>query len=160
MRDKNPSLPEGFLWRMIKTKDLNYPFTSQRLNLFWATYRLRYMDEPDRGYWDEYTDVMKDSYGIGHDFTGYFAYMNKMPDIALWSFNNALKYRQVQTLMRIYLMLGETYLVLGDPGAAINNYQESLRRDPNNPYAYAKIGDAFRTMGKPSTTPSRPTGPA
>jgi Tfp pilus assembly protein PilF len=49
--------------------------------------------------------------------------------------------------MRIYLMLGETYLALNDPGAAINNYQESLRRDPRNPYAYAKIGDAFRMMG-------------
>ena len=84
------------------------------------------MDAPDRGYWDEYTDVMKDSYGIGYDFTGYFAYMNKMPDLALWSFNNALKYRQPQTLSRIYMMLGETYLGMGDFAAAVNNYQESL----------------------------------
>ncbi len=143
MRDKNPSLPEGFLWRMIKTKNLDFDFTSARLNTYWDTYRLRYMDEPDRGYWDEYTDVMKDSYGIGHDFSGYFALMNKMPDIARWSFTNALKYRQPQTLPRIYMMLAESYLTLGDPVGAINNYQETIRREPGNAYAYAKIGDAF-----------------
>ena len=146
MRDKNPSLPEGFLWRMINSKNLNYNFTSDRINTLWSTYRLRYMDEPDRGYWDEYTDVMKDSYGIGYDFTGYFAYMNKMPDIARWSFAHALEYRQPQTLVRIYMMLGESYLALGDPGGAINNYQETLKQDPRNPYVYAKIGDAFLMM--------------
>ena len=146
MREKNQALPEGFLWRMISTKNLNFAFTSGRLNLLWDTYRLRNMDAPTRGYWDEYTDVMKDSYGIGYDFTGYFAYMNKMPDLALWSFNNALNYRQPQTLVRIYMMLGETYLAMNDPAAAINNYQETLKRDPRNPYVLAKMGDAFRMM--------------
>lgn len=146
MREKNAAIPDGFVWRMVNTKNLNYPFTTQRLNGLWSTYRLRDMDVPDRGYWDEYTDVMKDSYGIGHDFTGYFAFMNKMPDLALWSFGNALKFRQPQTLVRIYMMLGETYMALGDPGAAINNYQETLRRDPRNPYVYAKVGDAFLAM--------------
>ena len=143
MREKNPSLPEGFLWRMTQTKKMNYDFTSGRLNALWDTYRLRYMDEPDRGYWDEYTDVMKDSYGIGYDFTGYFALMNKMPDIAVWSFGNALKFRQPQTLSRIYMMLAESYLALGDTTGAINNYQETLRREPGNSYAYAKLGDAY-----------------
>ncbi|HVZ81665.1 MAG TPA: DUF2723 domain-containing protein [bacterium] len=148
MREKNPQcLPEGFLWRMAATKNLNYPFTSDRLNLLWDTYRLRNMDAPDRGYWDEYTDVMKDSYGIGFDFTGYFAYMNGMPDLALWSFNNALQYRQPQTLMRIYMMIGDTYMQLANYSAAITNYQESLRREPRNPYALARLGDAFRMMG-------------
>jgi hypothetical protein len=146
MREKNPSMPEGFLWRMIKTKGLDYPFTSARLNLLWSTYRLRNMDYPDRGYWDEYTDVMKDSYGIGYDFTGYLALMNKMPELALWSFNNALKYRQPQTLVRIYMMEGEAYLALGDYFNAINSYQETLKRDPRNPYIYARMGDAFRMM--------------
>jgi hypothetical protein len=146
MRDKNQSLPEGFLWRMINTKNLNYAFTSSRLNLLWSTYRLRDMEDPTRGYWDEYTDVMKDSYGIGYDFTGYFAYMNKMPDLALWSFNNALEYRQPQTLVRIYMMLGETYLAMGNYAAAINNYQETLKREPRNPYVLARVGDAFRMM--------------
>lgn len=149
MREKNQSLPEGFLWRMVNTKDLNYPFTSARLNLLWDTYRIRNVDAPDRGYWDEYTDVMKDSYGIGYDFSGYFAYMNKMPDLALWCFNNALKYRQPQTLGRIYMMLGETYLSLGNYPEAVNNYQESLKRDSHNPgipYILARMGDAFRLM--------------
>lgn len=156
MREKNPAMPEGFLWRMIKTKDLGYPFTTDRLNLLWDTYRLRYLDAPERGYWDEYTDVMKDSYGIGYDFAGYFAYLPPpqgmgYPQLALWCFNNALKYRQPQTLGRIYMMLGETYLSLKDYGAAINNYQESLRRDhdPRDPmvsHALAKMGDAYRLM--------------
>jgi hypothetical protein len=150
MRDKNPAIPDGFLWRIVKTKNLNYPFTSARLNGLWDTYRLRNMDLPDRGYWDEYTDVMKDSYGIGHDFTGYFCLMNQMPDIALWSFNNALKYRQAQTLSRIYMMLGETYMALNNASAAINSYQESIKeeqeKDPHSaliPYNLAKMGYAF-----------------
>ena len=147
MRDKNPSLPEGFMWRMVKTKGLDYPFTSARLNEYWSTYHLRYMDLPDRGYWDEYTDVMKDSYGIGYHFTGLFAYMNQMPDLSLWSLNNALRYRQPQTLPQIYMMLGENYLMIGDGVAAVNNYQESLRREGKNssniPYLYARLGDAF-----------------
>ncbi len=147
MREKNPSsMPDGFLWRIANTKDLNYPFTSARLNELWGTYRLRNINPEDRGYWDEYTDVMKDSYGIGHDFTGYFAYMNKMYDLAEWSFDNALKYRQPQTLSRIYLMQGETRLALGDYANAVNSYQECIKREPRNPYAFAKIGDAFRMM--------------
>jgi polyphosphate kinase 2 (PPK2 family) len=47
------------------------PFTSRRMNVLWDTYRLRDMDPPERGYWDEYTDVMKDSYGIGLRVHGY-----------------------------------------------------------------------------------------
>ncbi|HUO57182.1 MAG TPA: DUF2723 domain-containing protein [bacterium] len=143
MRDKNESLPDGFLWRMIKTKNLGYPFSSARSNWLWSTYRLRCLDAPERGYWDEYTDVMKDSYGIGHDFSGYYCFMQKMPQLALWYFNNALKYRQPQTLVRIYMMLGEVYLALGQGQGAIANYQETLRRDPKNPYVYAKLGYAF-----------------
>jgi hypothetical protein len=146
MREKNACIPDGFLWRMVNTKNLNYAFTSQRLNQIWDTYRLRNLDAPDRGYWDEYTDVMKDSYGIGHDFTGYFALMNKMPDIAVWSFNNALKYRQPQTISRIYLMLGESYFAENEVNGAANAYQESIKREPRNPYAYAKLGDCFRIM--------------
>ncbi|HJT25046.1 MAG TPA: tetratricopeptide repeat protein, partial [bacterium] len=154
MREKNPALPEGFLWRMIKTKNLGYPFSTDRLNLLWSTYRLRSLDAPERRYWDEYTDVMKDSYGIGYDFAGYFAYLPPpqgmgAPLLALWCFNNALKYRQPQTLGRIYMMLGETYMALRNYPAAVNNYQESLKRDPRNPgvpYILARMGDAFRIM--------------
>jgi hypothetical protein len=154
MRQNNAAIPDGFLWRLIKTKNLNYGFTSARLNALWDTYRLRYLDYPERGYWDEYTDVMKDSYGIGYDFTGYFGLMNKMPDIALWSFNNALAYRQRQTKGRIYMMLGETYMTLGNPSAAVNSYQQSIKMEefenpgsPTIPYSVAKMGDAYAAMG-------------
>ena len=75
---EDQALPDGFLWRLVGSKGLNYAFTTQRLNRLWDTYRLRDMEPPERGYWDEYTDVMKDSYGIGYDFTGYFALMNHM----------------------------------------------------------------------------------
>jgi tetratricopeptide (TPR) repeat protein len=149
MREKNKSQPEGFLWRMTDTKDLGYPLTSARLDQLWSTYRLRSLDAPERGYWDEYTDVMKDSYGIGYDFTGYFALMDKNPELALWGFNNALKYRQPQTLGRIYMMLGETYMMDCNFSAAVNNYQFSLKSDSKNPeipYVLAKMGDAFRLM--------------
>jgi tetratricopeptide (TPR) repeat protein len=144
---ENMAIPEGFLWRIVNTKDMNYAFTSGLLNQYWSTYRLRYMEEPERGYWDEYTDVMKDSYGIGYDFTGYFAFQNNMADIALLCFSNALKYRQAQTLGRIHMMLGETYLKLKNPFAALNSFQELMKREPNaTPFAYAKMGDAFLQM--------------
>ena len=152
MRPQNASIPEGFMWRMVNTEGLNYAFTSERLNQYWSTYRLRYLEAPERGYWDEYTDVMKDSYGIGHDFTGLFAYTNKMPDLALWSYANALRYRQPQTLSRIYMMLGQAYYDLKIPLSAISSYQEVLNREKTNPgacaAAYSKIGDAFRMMSE------------
>jgi tetratricopeptide (TPR) repeat protein len=104
------------------------------------------MDVSDRGYWDEYTDVMKDSYGIGFDFTGYFALMNKMPDIGLWSFNNALKYRQPQTFGRIYAMLGETYMALEKPQSAVNSFQTAIQHGAVDPHLYARLGDAYFGM--------------
>jgi tetratricopeptide (TPR) repeat protein len=147
VRKKNNALPDGLLWRMTDTKGLNYAFNTARLNALWSTYRIRSMDPPDRGYWDEYTDVMKDSYGIGFDFTGLYSLMYQMPDIALWSYNNALKFRQPQTLYNIYMMMGETYMGLGNPSAAVNYYQESLKPNPKNPYVYAKLGYAFMMLG-------------
>jgi hypothetical protein len=146
IRDRNPSIPEGFVWRILGTHGMDYAMTSQRINQLWSSYRLRCMEAPQRGYWDEYTDVMKDSYGIGHDFTGYFAYMNGMPDLAVWSFNNALKFRQPQTVARIHMMLGEAYMAMGNYSAAVAAYQENLNRE-RNPYTCAKIGDAFRALG-------------
>ena len=146
MQKDNQSLPEGFLWRIIKTKNLNYVFTSRRLNVLWDTYRLRSMDPPSRGYWDEYTDVMKDSYGIGYEFTGMFSLINKAPDVALWSFNNSLKYRQPQTFNRIYFMLGETYMALNRPESAANSYQMAIQRGAQDPHTFARLGDAFAGM--------------
>jgi hypothetical protein len=146
MQKDDPAVPEGFLWRIVKTKNLDYAFTSRRLNVLWATYRLRDMEAPERGYWDEYTDVMKDSYGIGYDFTGYFSLINKMPDVALWSFNNALKYRQPQTQSRIYAMLGETYMALSRPQSAVNSFQMAIQKGAQDSHIFARLGDAFSGM--------------
>jgi len=146
MQKNDPAVPEGFLWRMVKTKDLGYAFTSRRLNVLWDTYRMRNMEPADRGYWDEYTDVMKDSYGIGYEFTGMFSLINKAPDVALWSFNNSLKYRQPQTFNRIYFMLGETYMALNRPESAANSYQMAIQRGAQDPHTFARLGDAFAGM--------------
>ncbi len=132
---------------MINSKDLNYNFTSGRINTLWSTYRLRYMNEPDRGYWDEYTDVMKDSYGIGIRFYGLFRLHEQDAGYRPLGVSPiALEYRQPQTLVRIYMMLGESYLALGDPGGASAITKRPLKQDPRNPYVYAKIGDAFLMM--------------
>jgi tetratricopeptide (TPR) repeat protein len=146
MQKNDQALPEGFLWRILKTKNLNYVFTSRRLNVLWDTYRLRDMDAPERGYWDEYTDVMKDSYGIGYDFTGYFSLLNKSPEVSLWAFNNALKYRQPQTQARIYAMLGETYMALNRAQSAVNSYQMAIMQGVRDPHTFARLGDAFAGM--------------
>ena len=47
-------------------------------------------------------------------------------------------------------MQGETRLALGDYTNSVNSYQECLRREPRNPYAFAKMGDAFRALNDPS----------
>ncbi len=146
MQKGNAAIPTGFLWRIVKTKHMNYSFTSAEINNFWDSFRLRNMEPSDRGYWDEYTDVMKDSYGIGFHYTGFFALINKMPDIGIWGFNNALKYRQSQTLSGIYAMLGEAYLSSNNPQAAINNYQNALQRSAQDPHIFARMGDAFFMM--------------
>ena len=127
---KEPVLPAGwFPLAHCRHKGPELPLHHRALNELWSTYRLRNMEPETRGYWDEYTDVMKDSYGIGHDFTGYFAFMNRNFDLALWCFDNALRYRQPQTLSRIYLMQAETRLALGDYSEAVNSYQECIRRE-------------------------------
>ncbi len=148
MQKEDPAIPVGFLWRIIATKDMSYSFTTRELNVLWDTYRLRNLNPDDRGYWDEYSDVMRDSYGIGYDFTGYFCLVNKMPNIALWSFENALKYRQPQTFARIYAMMGETYMALGRPESAVNSFQTALQRanGTGDPHLYARLGDAFFGM--------------
>ena len=146
MQKEDPAIPVGFLWRIIATKNMAYSFTTRELNVLWATYRLRNLDPGERGYWDEYTDVMRDSYGIGYDFTGYFCLVNKMPEISLWSFNNALKYRQPQTFGRIYAMLGETYMALDRPESAVNSFQNAVQHGTGDPHLYARLGDAFFGM--------------
>ena len=147
MRQQNPSMTEGFLWRITNTKDLEAPFSPARTDLLWSGYRLRCLDEPERGYWDEYTDVMKDSYGIGHDFMGYYCFNNGMPLQAVWSFQNALKYRQTQTQGRIYIMLSQVYMALRNAQAALDAAQTALKLEPGNPYGYVRLGEALLGLG-------------
>lgn len=147
MRQQNPSMTEGFMWRITSTKDLDFPFTVERNNYYWSTYRLRWLDEPDRGYWDEYTDVMKDSYGIGHDFMGYYCAQSGMPQQALWSFQKALRFRQPQTQARIHIMMAQVYLALRNPQAALDETQQALRMEPGNPYGFVRMGEALLGLG-------------
>jgi tetratricopeptide (TPR) repeat protein len=149
MRERNPSIPEGFLWRIFNTKDMNFAFTAEHANRLWSGYRLRSLDAPQRGYWDEYTDVMKDSYGIGHDFAGYFASVNASvgEEFALWSFHRALKYRQPQTSARIYFMLGEVYMKLTRGPDAVEMFRKVLEIEPRNAQAFSKLGRAYFHMG-------------
>jgi len=147
MRQQNASMSEGFMWRITTTKNLGYPFTVAEANYLWSSYRLRWLDAPERGYWDEYTDVMKDSYGIGHDFMGYFCASNGMPFQALWSFRNALRFRQIQTQGRIHIMLSQVYMGLRDGQSALSEAQQALKLEPGNPYGFVRMGEALIGLG-------------
>jgi tetratricopeptide (TPR) repeat protein len=147
MRQQNPAMTEGFMWRITNTKDLSFPFTAEGTNQLWSTYRLRWMDEPDRGYWDEYTDVMKDSYGIGHDFMGYYCFTNGMPYQSLWCFRNALRFRQPQTQGRIHIMLSQVYMSLHNGQTALDEAQLALKMEPGNPYGFVRMGEALIGLG-------------
>jgi cytochrome c-type biogenesis protein CcmH/NrfG len=75
-----------------------------------------------------------------------FSLINKSPEVALWSFNNSLKYRQPQTFNRIYFMLGETYMALNRPESAANSYQSAIQTGARDPHTFARLGDAFAGM--------------
>jgi hypothetical protein len=143
IRQKNPALPEGFLWRLTNTKNMNFPLTSRHLNLLWSGYCLHDLNPPRRRYWDPYTDVMKDSYGIGFDFTGYYALANKWYPLAVWCFKNALKYRQPQTWPRLYFMLAQSEIQVHDGAGALLALQKVDKMQPGNPLVYAKMGEAY-----------------
>ncbi len=147
MQEQNPATPEGMMWRIPNTKDLGYPLTSDRIDRLWSTYRIRWVDEPDRGYWDEYTDVMKDSYGIGPDYLGRMFLSSRLCPQSLWSFDKALRYRQKQTLGTIYIMLADVYLCLGNMTAAQDSAQKALEFMPGNPFAYLRMGQVFLAQG-------------
>jgi tetratricopeptide (TPR) repeat protein len=147
MRQQNPSMTEGFMWRITNSKGMDYPFTVERSNLLWSSYRLRWINEPDRGYWDEYTDVMKDSYGIGHDFMGYYCFTNGMPLQSIWCFQNALKYRQPQTQGRIHIMLSQVWMSLRNGQTALDEAQMALKIEPGNPYGFVRMGEALIGLG-------------
>ncbi len=143
-----PAIPDGLLWRLVATKDQNFAFTSQRLDQLWSQYQLRNMDPPKRKYWDDYTDIMKDVYGQACSVTGDFAAINKMPEVAKWSYEKALQYHQPQLKGITYLKLANAELSLALAPEAIQHFQESLQWESHGgfryaPYAYAQMGNAF-----------------
>ncbi len=142
----HPLVPDGMLWRLADTQGQNFAFNTSRVNQLWSQYQLRNLQVPERKYWDDYTDVMKDAYGQACSFTGEFAMANHMPEVAQWSYEKALHYHQTQILGVTYLRLGDCDMALGQAGQAITHYQQSFQWPmPRNyaPYAYARMGDAF-----------------
>ncbi len=147
----SPWLPDGLLWKLPGTQGQNFAFDTARVNELWSQYELRNLQPGERKYWDDYTDVMKDSYGQACSFTGDFAMASHLPAVAQWSYEKALQYRQPQTQGFTYLKLAEAQMALGRPVDAIGNYQQSIEREPHSPdrpyfyapYAYARLGDAF-----------------
>ena len=143
--------PDGMLWRLADTHGQDFAFTSRRVNGLWSGYKLRNLDPPERKYWDDYTDVMKDAYGQACSFTGDFAMAHQDPQLAQWSYTKALQYHQPQVLGITYLKLADSELALGRPVDAVSHYQQSIQREPRGlsqpyvyaPYAYARLGDAF-----------------
>ncbi len=102
----HPLVPDGMLWRLADTRGQNFAFNSTRLNQLWSGYDLRNLGPPKGKYWDDYTDVMKDSYGQACSFTGYMAMNTQNPRLAQWSYEKALEYRQPQQRAVTYLNLG------------------------------------------------------
>jgi tetratricopeptide (TPR) repeat protein len=140
---KNPSVPEGLLWRILKTRNLGYPFTSAGLNQFWETCRLRYLNPPERGYWDDYTEYVKNTYGLSLLVAGHFALQNGSFETALWSLNRALEDSPASNIPVIYYFSGESQLALDNPAGAITDFQETLNRGARDPAVYSKLGSAF-----------------
>ena len=146
-----PWLPDGVMWRMANTRGQSYAFNSARVNQLWSQYQLRNLNPPERKYWDDYTDVMRDSYGQACSFTGQTAMGSGNPQLAQWSYEKSLQYHQPQQWGFNYLGLADAELAQNLTADAISHYQQALRWEPHGPsgpylyapYAYAKLGDAF-----------------
>ncbi len=134
------------LWRLADTRGQNFAFNSTRLNQLWSGYDLRNLGPPKGKYWDDYTDVMKDSYGQACSFIGYLAMNNQNPQLAQWSYEKALEYHLPQQRAVTYLNLGDAEIALGRPADAVSHYQQAFRSalpQAYAPYTYARLGDAF-----------------
>ncbi|MCS6860319.1 MAG: DnaJ domain-containing protein [Abditibacteriales bacterium] len=64
--------------------------------------------------------------------------------VAEYSWREELRRQSVDAL----LTAAELYLFRGQPELAVAKCQEVLQRDPNNPHAYALMGDIYRELGK------------
>ena len=146
-----PWLPDGMMWRMANSLGQSYAFNSARVNQLWSQYQLRNLNPPERRYWDDYTDVMRDSYGQACSFTGQTAMGSGNPQLAQWSYEKALQYHQPQQMGFNYLGLADAELAQGLTVGAVSHYQQALQWEPQSPsrphlyapYAYARLGDAF-----------------
>jgi tetratricopeptide (TPR) repeat protein len=142
----HPLVPDGMLWRLADTQGQNFAFNSARLNQLWSRYDLRNLGPPKGKYWDDYTDVMKDSYGQACSFTGEAAMNSQNPQLAKWSYEKALEYHQPQVKGVTYLGLADAEMALGSPVDAVSHYQQAFRfylPSAYVPYTYARLGDAF-----------------
>ena len=142
----HPMVPDGLLWRLADTQGQNFAFNSARLNQLWSNYDLRNLGPPKDKYWDDYTDVMKDSYGQACSFTGAMAMNTQNPQLAQWSYAKALEYHQPQQRGVTYLSLADAEMAMGRPVDAVSHYQMAFRStlpQAYAPYTYARLGDAF-----------------
>lgn len=133
--------PNGLLWRInVGRPSLDQTVLAARTNVLWSGYRIRDL------YSDYYNDDIRDSYGIQFQNIGYFYNLHEMPAPAIWNFENALKLRRSSGYALIHLMLGDAYLMESKAQQAIQNYEETLKRDSGNPFAYARMGRCFLLM--------------
>jgi tetratricopeptide (TPR) repeat protein len=147
MQQRNLSASEGLLWRVADAKKTGEELSVERINRLWSGYRLRSLDPPACGYWDEYTDVMKDSYGVGLTLLGPYCLVRGMPQQGIWSLQNALKYRSPQVQWPLHSMLSEFHLMLHDASSALVEAQMVLKLQPGNPYGFVRMGQAFLGLG-------------
>jgi len=143
----NLSASEGLLWRVADAKKTSEEFSVERINRLWSGYRLRSLDPPACGHWDEYTDVMKDSYGVGLTLLGPYCLVRGMPQQGIWSLRNALKYRSPQLQWPLHIMLSQFHLMLHDASSALEEAQTVLKLQPGNPYGFVRMGQAFLGLG-------------
>ncbi len=139
-------VPDGLLWRLADTQGQNFAFNSARLNQLWSNYDLRNLGPPKGKYWDDYTDVMKDSYGQACSFTGDVAMRTQNPQLAQWSYEKALEYHQPQQRGVTYLSLADAEMAMSRPVDAVSHYQQAFRSglpQAYAPFVYARLGNAF-----------------
>jgi len=148
MRQQNRALVDGQLWRILSSKDLGFGFTTERVNLLASKSRARGLDAGGRGYWDEYSETLKDTWGTGWDFMGYDCYYNGFPLQARWCFKKALLFRETKRQGRLHFMISRADLVLKDLPDALAEARTTLSMDGGSPYAWMALGQVQAAMGQ------------